>query len=44
METRQLSPLFQNLELTAHEGNLRSYPSLTTRLTAETARMDTFTF
>lgn len=41
METRQLSPLFQNLGLTAHGGN---YPRLTARLMAEMARTATFTF
>lgn len=44
METRQLSLLFQSLELTAHEGNLRNYPNLTAHLTAEMAHTGTFTF
>lgn len=44
METRQLSPLFQNLGLTAHGGNRRNYPRLTARLMAETAHTATFTF
>lgn len=44
METRQLSPLFQNLDLSAHEENRRNYPRLTARLMAEMARMATFTF